>query len=306
MPEAKPCASEPLLEVLPLRPMRLGRRRETPGWLPLALVLGVLLLCGGGVGSLVVLGVLWAANQSVPDAPGYKDKDDAIKMTKSSFNSGGKTIEVERFEPVKEGKYPAVLVVHGADGLQYEPWRKVYRGHAQELARHGYVALIVHYFDRTGSKVGDAKTNKEHFVTWMGTLGEAIAYTAGLPNVDGKRIGLLGVSLGSYLSLSLAAFDPRVGAVVEVFGGMPPQVAGTLKKMPPTLILHGDADKLVPVAEARKLETVLKDKEIPYEIKIYPGQGHGFTGAAAKDALQRGRAFFDKHLKKDKDEAPAK
>ena len=246
---------------------------------------------------LVLAGQVSAVGLPIPDAPWYRKKDKTINQSTVTFESGGKTITVERFEPKEKGKYPAVLVVHGADGLQFEVWRRAYRGSAQELARHGYVALLVHYFDRTGTRFGDSEANKKHFLTWMKTLGDAVGYAAKLPNVAPGRVGLVGVSLGAYLSVSLAAHDARIGAVVEFFGGVPPQVADNLKRMPPTLILHGDADYLVPVAEARKLERVLADRKLPHEVKVYAGQGHGFTGADATDAMQRTLAFLDKHLK---------
>ena len=90
----------------------------------------------------------------------------------------------------------------------------------------------------------------------------------------------------------------RISAVVEYFGGLPELLAANLEKMPPVLILHGDADQVVPVKEAESLERRLKEKEIPFEVKIYPGQGHGFVGKDALDASRRTLSFLDKHVKK--------
>ncbi len=69
--------------------------------------------------------------------------------------------------------------------------------------------------------------------------------------------------------------------------------------MPPTLILHGDADPLVKVEDAYKLEKALKAKQRVYEIKIYPGQGHGFKGEALTDATRRTKTFLDRYLKEE-------
>src|SRR5438874_2657492 len=74
---------------------------------------------------------------------------------------------------------------------------------------------------------------------------------------------------------------------------------------PPVLLLHGssglvwrdDADRLVPASEARKLERLLKQHGRPYEMTIYPGQGHGFEGEASEDAVRRALAFLERHLK---------
>ena len=62
-------------------------------------------------------------------------------------------------------------------------------------------------------------------------------------------------------------------------------------------VLHGSADPLVPSSEALKLQHVLETKGVPYEMKIYPNQGHGFTGQASVDAASRALAFFDRFLK---------
>jgi dipeptidyl aminopeptidase/acylaminoacyl peptidase len=70
-----------------------------------------------------------------------------------------------------------------------------------------------------------------------------------------------------------------------------------MKRMPPTLILHGEMDLIVPVSNAHRLERHYKANKLPYEIKIYKVQGHGFTGEDGKDSSARTLAFFNKHLK---------
>ena len=212
-----------------------------------------------------------------------------------SFSSQGKTIGDERFAPKEPGKHPAILILHGAGGMNVGG--PEFREFARELARRGYVARIVHYFDGTGIKSADASAIARNFSSWMLTVGDAITELARSEDVDPGRIGLLGFSLGSYLALSTAGRDPRVAAVVEYFGGLPSPFDWNLKRFPPTLILHGDADPVVPVSEARKLERLLSDGKFPFEIRIYPGQGHRFTGEHDVDAYRRALAFLDKHVK---------
>jgi acetyl esterase/lipase len=65
---------------------------------------------------------------------------------------------------------------------------------------------------------------------------------------------------------------------------------------PPVLILHGDADPVVQVEEARKLGRLLRAAGRPYEMHLYPGGGHGFSPAEGRDAFGRVPAFFDTHL----------
>ena len=240
----------------------------------------------------------WVASVSLLLSSDAGAKAAEIVESKTSYESKDKTIAVERFEPKAPGKYPAVVVLHGAGGMRPEGFGWAFREYAKHLARQGYVTHVIHYFDRTGHEVVlDPKVMREHFAAWMETVADGVTHLSKQPNVDPKRIGLLGFSLGAYLSLSLATLDERVRAVVEYFGGLPEDLAKGLKRMPPTLILHGDADSIVPVKEARALERLFQEKQVPFEIKIYPGQGHGFIGKEGTDALTRATAFFDKHVK---------
>ena len=69
-----------------------------------------------------------------------------------------------------------------------------------------------------------------------------------------------------------------------------------MRRLCPVLILHGEADPVVPVQEAYHLKEVLEARELPYEMQIYPGVGHGFAGAIWEDALARTLAFLRKYL----------
>jgi carboxymethylenebutenolidase len=61
-------------------------------------------------------------------------------------------------------------------------------------------------------------------------------------------------------------------------------------------VLHGSADPIVPVANAYAVEALLRQQNVPHELKVYPGQGHGFRGAAEEDATRRALAFLQRHL----------
>ena len=136
----------------------------------------------------------------------------------------------------------------------------IYRCISRTLAKHSYIALIVHYFDRTGTKRIEPKDiNDQLFGVWLDTVRRAIIQAADLPEVDGRRIGLLGFSLGAYLSLAAAAqVDRPIAAVADFFGGLPEKLWNKAGKLPPTLIVHGDADKIVPVQKALALEKLLQ------------------------------------------------
>ena len=217
----------------------------------------------------------------------------SITQSRVTFESGGKEIRLDCFLPTANAhRFPAVIGLHGSGG-----------GHASMadpaslLAEQGFAVYVLHYFDRTGTtEIGGLQTIVRHFPVWMKTLWDAVSFVARQPHVDPNRIGLLGFSLGAYLALSASAIDSRIQAVVEFFGGMPKEMRFFTRRLCPVLILHGEQDKTVPVEEAYHLQQILAKKQIAYEIKIYPGAGHGFTGEIWRDAGLRTLAFLEKHL----------
>jgi dienelactone hydrolase len=217
-----------------------------------------------------------------------------ITQSRSTFDSGGQSIAYDAFVPVTPNgqRFPAVIGLHGSAG-----------GHATMsdpaamLAGQGFAVYVLHYFDRTGTTgVADKQTAIRHFPLWGKTVWDAITHIEHRPEVDPQSIGLLGFSLGAYLALSVAAVDTRVRAVVEFFGGFPKEMRFFMRRLCPTLILHGEADPTVPVEEAYHLQQILEKKNIPYELQIYPNAGHGFTGEIWQDARRRTLAFLQKYL----------
>ena len=77
--------------------------------------------------------------------------------------------------------------------------------------------------------------------------------------------------LGGYLAMCGSSIDPRIKAVVEFFGGFPKEMRLFMRRLCPTLILHGESDSIIPISEAHYLQKLLEDKKIPHEIKVYPG-----------------------------------
>jgi carboxymethylenebutenolidase len=216
-----------------------------------------------------------------------------ITQSQLSFESGGKEIRLDCFLPAANGQqFPAVIGLHGSGGghaLMSDP--------ASLLAEQGFAVYVLHYFDRTGTvEIDGLQTIFRHFPVWMKTLWDAVSFVARQPQVDRERIGLLGFSLGAYLALSASAIDSRIQAVVEFFGGMPKEMRFFTRRLCPVLILHGTEDKTVPVEEAYHLQQILEKKQIAYEMQIYPGVGHGFSGEIWRDAGLRTLVFLRKYL----------
>ncbi len=215
----------------------------------------------------------------------------------TAFTSGGRPVTVEWFAAAGAGKRaPAVVMLHGADGLGRRG--EQYRAGARALAAGGYHVALVHYFDRTGTQWASLPAIFQNFPAWMETLSDALTFVGAQPGVDPNRLGVVGISLGAALSLSTAAGDRRIKALVDYFGPVPEGSLQNATRLPPTLVLHGASDPIVPVSNARSLEAFLQARGVPHEVRIYPGEGHGFSGAAQADATQRVAAFLDRHLKR--------
>jgi carboxymethylenebutenolidase len=210
-----------------------------------------------------------------------------------SFVSGGQQISIDHYASGKLGLTPAIMLVHGSGG----PLRGI-DPFARQAAEMGVHVFVVHYFERTRHSWVSPAIIQDFFLDWLETLRDSINYIAAQPGVDPQRIGLLGFSLGGFLSLALATQDRRITAVAELFGGLPEHCIADAGKLPPVLILHGDRDNVVPVAEAERLESLLKQHRVLHEIKVYSNQGHHFTGMAQLDAMRRVVMFFRRHLQK--------
>ncbi|ABY28597.1 dienelactone hydrolase family protein [Methylorubrum extorquens] len=218
-----------------------------------------------------------------------------------SFTSGGRRIEVEWFAASgsfaeangKGTSRPALLLLHGADGLSFA---EGYRLAARTIAASGYHVAFVHYLDRTGDRRVSYTRLRQDFPLWAETVREAVAWLADQPGTDAQRLGIVGISLGAALAFTTAATEPRVRAIVDYFGPLPEELARERPRLPPTLILHGSADAIVPVSHARALERLLQEQGTAHEIKIYEGQGHGLTGPAQLDAAARVARFLGQHL----------
>jgi len=68
------------------------------------------------------------------------------------------------------------------------------------------------------------------------------------------------------------------------------------EKAPPTLIVHGDADTLVPIQQAELMIEKLKAAKVPCELVVKPKAGHGWPGLDKDFVLLAD--WFDKYLGK--------
>ena len=103
-------------------------------------------------------------------------------------------------------------------------------------------------------------------------------------------------------SPQMAPFRPAFGAAVN---GTPEEKVALLKKispyygvtekMPPTLLIHGDKDGLVPIQQSEHLLALLKEKNIPCRLDVKPGKNHGWPGIESELVVMA--EWFEKYLK---------
>jgi acetyl esterase/lipase len=70
-------------------------------------------------------------------------------------------------------------------------------------------------------------------------------------------------------------------------------------KSAPTLMIHGDIDKLVPIEHSKNMLDALKKAKVPAKLVTVEGAGHGFTPKQNQEIVAPAMAeWFDKYLGK--------
>lgn len=224
---------------------------------------------------------------------GAADQFAPVQPSAGSFLSNGHIVRIEEVPGSGPQPRPAVIMLHGASGVG-SGWM-IYP-YADAIARRGMDAFVVQYFDGLSPGVGD-RSGVAYFAERDRIIKDAIGYVASLPGTDPRRIGLFGLSLGGFHAVGLAARSPEVAAVVDLMGAMPRSVPhGSVRRMPPTLILHGARDNVVPVERAADLALLLGRVGAPFEMKIYLERGHALSGDDHGNSIRLTADFFDRHL----------
>ena len=225
-----------------------------------------------------------------------------IQVSHEVYGGTAEPIPVTAYRGGGRGLHPAIFLLYGARGL--EVGGAMYDAYARALAADGDNVYVIDYYARTKVVPKTPQQRRAAFnadlAGWVKGVEQVISAVSDEPGVDASRLGLLGFSQGAFLAIAVAADDPDVGAVVEFYGGIPPTLVGHLGPLPPTLILHGAADKIVPVSEAHRLADALSRSGSRYSFVIYPHAGHGFNAklnsADGRDALRRTLRFFKDNL----------
>ena len=220
-------------------------------------------------------------------------------------NAGGVATSGYLARPKKEGRYPAIILIHEWWGLNDH-----IRTTARDFAQLGYVALAVDLYQGDSSmepaKARELATKvRGDMDTAQQNLRDAIAHLKKSDQVDPQRIASIGWCFGGGWSYEIAKNNLGVKASVIYYGRFNPQ--DDLAKMRASIIGHfAEKDRGIKVDNVKEFQASLKTLGGDHEIYIYPNTTHGFASrkgenpkydsAAADLAHERTLAFLKKHL----------
>lgn len=122
-------------------------------------------------------------------------------------------------------------------------------------------------------------------------LGRFVAAEAARLGLAPGRVALMGFSQGAMtvLEAGLRGAVPGAACVLAYAGGMI-GAERPVAHRPPVLLVHGEADEVVPAAASRAAEAALAAAGVPVRALYRPGLGHGLdeVGLAAGAEVLRG------------------
>jgi len=209
-------------------------------------------------------------------------------------------VHVTYFRAPGDNPRPAALLLHGANG--FDSQLSGYNAYASELAAHGIDAYLVYYYSPADeeSMYGGVDVFVKRYAAWTRLISDLAGDVLKGKDSNGK-LGLVGFSNGGTLAGGAAARDPRITAAVVYYGTSPFPMEIPVKRFPPLLILHGDADAIIPIEQGRRLADLAASLKGHPELVVYPGERHGFgsriDGENGADALARTIAFLKRELR---------
>ena len=230
-------------------------------------------------------------------------------------------------------RYPLVMSVHGGPSGVSSSRYYAANGWAQLMANQGYAVFMPNYRGSVGwgrafseSNLGDM--GGKDFKDMM--LGIDSLIEAGIADAD--RLALSGWSYGGFIAAWAVSQTDRFRTVVMGAGishwlsfhgnsclsawdqlyyqASPYQAEGRYtrfsplsyyeKLQTPTLILHGEVDRDVPVEQSYLFYRALEDRGTPVELIVYPREPHGVTERAhVRDMAERVISWLRQYLQEE-------
>jgi dienelactone hydrolase len=257
----------------------------------------------------VVCQVTWAQQA----APGR------IEPSKVALQVEGQAVQAWLFRMPETGaagvttRLPAVVALHGCGGLYSSAksaapftFNARHEDYAQMLAKAGYLVLFVDSFGSRGveSICSDKDRKIRPHIERVKDAAAALAYLAALPQVDPKRIGLLGWSNGGSTvlhtmhqqstagNLFAAAGSQRFSAAVSFYPGCSGlQQRGNWRSSTPLKLMLGGKDNWTPAAPCEALASQAQAQGLPVSMELYPEAVHDFDAPNSRMRERTGLAF---------------
>lgn len=159
-------------------------------------------------------------------------------------------------------------------------------------------------FDFILSKAGEYKISQK-IVLLGGSAGGHLALLHGYKNTTPVKVKAIIDFFGpsDMVELHNHPADPTLVPVLEILLGGTPASNATMyhqsspinfvtAQSPPTIILQGGADPLVPVSQSTSLQTKLQTMGVLHQYVFYPAEGHGWVGANLTHSFTAIQAFL--------------
>jgi carboxymethylenebutenolidase len=207
--------------------------------------------------------------------------------------------------PASPGKRPAILVIQEFWGMN--EWIKQ---DAARFASQGYVALAVDlYRGHVAHDPGEAHELMRGLPEdrAMDDMKAGFDLLAARPDVDPRRIGIVGWCMGGGYALAFAVAEPRLAAASVNYGKLitaPDKIAAIHAAV---LGNFAGLDRGISPDDVRAFADKLKADHKDADFKIYDGAKHafmnpnnkeGYDEGSSKDAWARIDAFFTRTLGK--------
>jgi dipeptidyl aminopeptidase/acylaminoacyl peptidase len=227
------------------------------------------------------------------------------------------------------GKPPLIVNIHGGPTSQR---RSAYNPQAQFFASRGYAYLEVNYRGSTGYgreywealngnwgiyDVQDAVSGARHLVDQGAVDGERSVIMGGsaggftvlqaledYPGFFKAGICLYGVANQFTLVAETHKFEARYSD--SLLGPLPEAADVYRARSPifhadkirdPIAVFQGEEDKVVPRAQSDEIVASLRERGIPHEYHLYPGEGHGFRKTETiEDFYKAVEKFLEKYV----------
>jgi len=212
-----------------------------------------------------------------------------------AYDADGATMVGRLALPPGEGKRPAVLIAHEANGLD-----DVQKSRAERFAQLDYVSFALDYHgggQPVTVETGQTRLRglREHPERLRALANAGLAVLLAEPRADAARVAAVGYCFGGTLVLELAAGGADLKAVVGFHPGLPllrPQDAGNITGK--VLVCVGSEDPYVPLAHRVAFEEQMRAGGVDWRMNLYGSVQHSFTHPGA-DRMAAPGLQYDQH-----------